>query len=91
MMKKMLIVAAAISLVATSAMAASLVDIPLYDTQTNSSGRAITPDGMWVAGVSGGVGILYDVANDTTSWALSADGAGARPLSVRDGVAGRTA
>ena len=77
MMKRMLIVLAAMALITTSAMAASLVDIPFYDTQTNSSGRAITPDGLWVAGNSGGVGILYDVAGDATSYVLSSDGAGA--------------
>jgi len=73
MMKRMVIVAAVMAVVASSAMAASLVNIPALGTNVATQGRAITPDGKYVTGVSSSTsgiltseqGWIWDATNGT--------------------------
>ena len=43
--------------------AVTLTSIPTLSGDTTNDARAITPDGLWVAGVSGARGFLYDVTS----------------------------
>lgn len=54
MMKRTLIVAVAMGLVASTGMAATLLQIAPLGTATSSDARAITPDGLYVVGHDGG-------------------------------------
>ena len=60
MMKRLLLCAAAVAVVASTAMAQSLVDIPAVTAGEGSEGRCITPDGKYVGGVSGSQGLFWD-------------------------------
>lgn len=68
---------AAALLAATSAstLASSLSVIPTLSGDTDNQGRAITPDGQFVVGISGTRGFLYRVGHDGATNVLSSDGA----------------
>ncbi len=57
--KRMFVAAAVVAMVSSGAMAASLVRIEPLDGATSSQGRAITPDGKYVAGISGTRGFFW--------------------------------
>jgi len=65
----------AITVGATHALGSSLSLIPLLDGDTANEGRAITPDGLYVAGISGTRGFLYPVGSANAINVLSSDGA----------------
>lgn len=70
MMKRTLIVAVAMAVVASSAMAASLVKVPPLGTATTSQITALTNDGAYAVGYDGGGltdrGFLWSSASPTT-------------------------
>ncbi len=76
-------------MVATSVFGArTLAAIPALAGDTSNEGRAVSPDGRWVVGVSGGArGFLYDINRAATCNVLSADSAQAGILT---GVGYRT-
>lgn len=76
-------------MVATSVFGArTLAAIPALAGDTSNEGRAISPDGRWVVGLSGGAhGFLYDITRAAPGNVLSADGAQAAILT---GVGYRT-
>jgi len=86
------VAAVAITAGATSALGSTLnvIPIPSWLPGTNDNeGRAISPDGKYVVGVSGThawSGFLYDVANDTV---IEPNASGAVP-SIATGIAYRT-
>lgn len=87
MMKRMLCVLA-IGLLASSAMAIpSLSVLGSYGSETGSQGRAITPDGKYIAGTSGAVGVAWDAANPGT--AINVLGGGAQ-ATMASGIGYRT-
>lgn len=66
MMKRTIILAAVMAMIASTAMAANLLTISPVGTQTSSEGRAITPDGVYVGGNcggTGGTGFIWDAVN----------------------------
>ena len=90
-MKSALLVTTVVTaLAATSSFADSLVTIPLasWGADTSNEGRAITPDGKYVVGVSGSAnGFFYNVANNTV---IQPNGAGAIPNAAVTGIGYRT-
>ena len=64
-----------LTLAASAFGSATLTSIPLLSGATTSDARAITPDGQWVAGVSGSRGFLYGVNTTNAVNVLSSDGA----------------
>ncbi len=76
-------------LVATNALGSvTLTSIPTLSGDTNNEARGMTPDGRFVAGLSGtGKGFLYDSASNTVVRPISSDGTAAGILT---GVAYRT-
>ena len=86
----LLLTALAITMGATTALAGSLVTIPLasWGADTSNEGRAITSDGKYVVGVSGTAnGFFYNVASGTV---IQPNGGGAVPNVAVTGVAYRT-
>jgi len=90
MKSALLVTTVATALAATSSFADSLVTIPLasWGADTSNEGRAITPDGKYVVGVSGSAnGFFYNVANNTV---IQPNGAGAIPNAAVTGIGYRT-
>jgi hypothetical protein len=83
----LILAALALSLGAGSVAASTLIMIPPLAGDNDSQGRAITPDGQYVAGLSGTRGILYPVGAADAINVLSADGAQA---TVANGIGYRT-
>ena len=54
---------------------APLTNVPPLAGDTANDARAITPDGRWVAGVSGTRGFLYDLNTGSLANVVSSDGA----------------
>jgi len=65
MMKRMfIIVAVTMAFLATTAMATpTLYVMPLADAKTDCKANAVTPDGKYVAGTSGGLGVFWSVGS----------------------------
>ncbi len=61
--------------VTTNAPGEPLTSIPTLSGDTTNDARAITPDGRWVAGVSGSRGFLYDLDTASLVNVVSSDGA----------------
>ncbi len=82
-------------LLATAALAAGALNasgnllslIPTLANDTANEGRAITPDGLYVVGLSGSRGFLYSVGSPTAVNILSSDGAQSQ---IATGVGYRT-
>ena len=53
---------AALTLVTNAFVLSTLAAVPTLSGDATNEARAITPDGLWVAGISGTRGFLYDVA-----------------------------
>jgi hypothetical protein len=84
----LLLASSTIMLGAASALADSLNVIPLLGTDTSNEGRAITPDGLYVVGLSGAAGgFFYNVANNTV---VQPNGGGAIPDRAVTGIGYRT-
>ena len=66
---------------------APLYSIPPLSGDTANEGRAITPDGRWIVGLSGSRGFLYNLSAGTAASVTSSDGALAAILT---GVSYRT-
>jgi len=80
MMKRMIIIAATVAIVASSAMAAklgfaSLDQIPPIAPATDSSGRALTSDGKYVVGLTDAKGFSWEVGSATAPIAIVGGGA----------------
>ncbi len=58
-----------------SSLSISLTNIPLLAGDLANEARAITPDGVWVAGASGSRGFLHSVSNGAVFNVVSSDGA----------------
>ena len=71
---------ATLTLTTNAAGALTLTRIPTLSGDTTSEARAITPDGRWVAGVSGSRGFLHAVNTTNVFNVLSSDGAQATLL-----------
>lgn len=91
MMKRIIIVVAAMALVTSTAMAATLLRIaPLAGLEaTETCGRAITPDGKYVAGINDSQGILW--ASDGAGGGVTSNViASGRQSTVASGIGYRT-
>jgi hypothetical protein len=74
----LLVAALAITMGAATALADSLSIIPTLGTDTVNEGRAITPDGLYVVGISGPAGthgFFYSIGSGLAYNVLSSDGA----------------
>jgi hypothetical protein len=68
MMKRIVtLTAVALAVLSSTAMAASLTAMPFEGTGTSSEARAITPDGKYVAGISNGKGVAWNISGGTTT------------------------
>ena len=63
----------AIAAAVTDVQGSTLIDIPLLGGDTENQGRAITPNGNHVVGISGAQGFLYNVTNNTVVQVVSSD------------------
>ena len=78
---------ATLTLATNAGGAFTLTKIPALSGDTTSDARAITPDGRWVAGLSGSRGFLYGVNTTNVVNVVSSDGA---QSSIVTGVGYRT-